>query len=97
MIWGEYTDPGTWSAAFIDSAHFVVICRDERQTANIILGIREQVTGKIISIVDRLSFERYLRYAGADFVLSPKHETGRILARHAVLNPAADVKRISPG
>ena len=31
VIWGEYTDPGTWSAAFIDSAHFVVICRDERQ------------------------------------------------------------------
>ncbi len=97
VIWGEYTDPGTWSAAFIESAHFVVICKDERQTANIVLGIREQVTGKIISIVDKLSFERYLRYAGADYVLSPKHETGRILARHAVLNPAADVEPDIPG
>ena len=97
VIWGEYTDPGTWSAAFIESAHFVVICKDERQTANIVLGIREQVTGKIISIVDKLSFERYLRYAGADYVLSPKHETGRILARHAVLNPAADAEPDIPG
>jgi voltage-gated potassium channel len=97
VIWGEYTDPGTWSAAFIASAHYVVICKDERQTASIILGIREQVTGKIISIVDKLSFERYLRYAGADFVLSPKHETGMILARHAVLNPTSEMEPDIPG
>jgi Trk K+ transport system NAD-binding subunit len=97
VIWGEYTDPGTWSAASIASADYVVICKDERQTASIVLGIREQVTGKIISIVDKLSFERYLRYAGADYVLSPKHETGRILARHAVLNPTADIEPDIPG
>jgi voltage-gated potassium channel len=97
VIWGEYTDPGTWSAAFIESAHYIVICKDERQTASIVLGIREQVRGKIISIVDKLSFERYLRYAGADYVLSPKHETGRILARHAVLNPEADIEPDIPG
>jgi voltage-gated potassium channel len=97
VIWGEYTDPGTWSAASIASADYVVICKDERQTANIVLGIREQVKGKIISIVDKISFERYLRYAGADYVLSPKHETGRILARHAVLNPTADIEPDIPG
>jgi voltage-gated potassium channel len=97
VIWGEYTDPSTWSAASIASAHYVVICKDERQTASIVLGIREQVQGKIISIVDKLSFDRYLRYAGADYVLSPKHETGRILARHAVLNPAADLEPDIPG
>jgi voltage-gated potassium channel len=97
VIWGDYTDPGTWSAAHIASAHYIVICKDERQTASIVLGIREQVKGKIISIVDKLSFERYLRYAGADYVLSPKHETGRILARHAVLNPSEEVEPDIPG
>ena len=97
VIWGEYADPGTWSAASIATAHYVVICKDERQTATIILGIREQVKGKIISIVDKLSFERYLRYAGADYVLSPKHETGRILARHTALNPTADIEPDIPG
>jgi voltage-gated potassium channel len=97
VIWGEYTDPGTWSAAHIASARHIVICKDERQTASIVLGIREQVKGKIISIVDKLSFERYLRYAGADYVLSPKYETGRILARHAVLNPSADIEPDIPG
>ena len=70
---------------------------DERQTASIVLGIREQVKGKIISVVDKLSFDRYLRYAGADYVLSPKHSTGRLLARHAVLNPSGDTEPDIPG
>ena len=97
VIWGDYTDPGTWSAAHIASAYYVVICKDERQTASIVLGIRGQVTGKIISIVDKLSFDRYLHFAGADYVLSPKHATGRLLARHAVLNPNWDTEPDIPG
>jgi voltage-gated potassium channel len=97
VIWGDYTDPGTWSAAHITSAHYIVICKDERQTASIVLGIRGQVKGKIISIVDKLSFDRYLRFAGADYVLSPKHETGRILARHAILNPSGYADQDIPG
>ena len=97
VIWGDYTDPGTWSAAHIASAYYVVICKDERQTASIVLGIRGQVTGKIISIVDKLSFDRYLHFAGADYVLSPKHATGRLLARHAVLNPNGNEEPDIPG
>ncbi|MDO9550539.1 MAG: NAD-binding protein [Methanoregula sp.] len=97
VIWGNYTDPSTWAAAHIDKAQYIVICKDERQTASIVLGIREGVKGKIISVVDKLSFERYLRYAGADYVLSPKHATGRILARHAVLNPSGDAEPDIPG
>jgi voltage-gated potassium channel len=97
VIWGDYTDPGTWSAAHIADAHFIVVCMDERQTASIVLGIRQQVKGKIISVVDKLSFDRYLRYAGADYVLSPKHTTGRLLARHAVLNPNGDTEPDIPG
>ena len=97
VIWGDYTDPATWAAAHIEKALNVVICKDERQTASIVLGIRGLVKGKIISVVDKLSFERYLRYAGADYVLSPKHATGRILARHAVLNPSGDAEPFIPG
>jgi voltage-gated potassium channel len=97
VIWGDYNDPGTWSSAHIEGAKFVVICMDERQTASIILGIREQVKGKIISVVDKLSFDRYLRYAGADYVLSPKHSTGMLLARHAVFNPNGDTEPDIPG
>jgi Trk K+ transport system NAD-binding subunit len=97
VIWGEYTDPGTWQAAHISSAAFIVISKEERLTANIILGIRKIARGKIISVIDKISFDRYLRYAGADYVLSPKDSTGRILARHAVLNPAGDTVQEIPG
>jgi voltage-gated potassium channel len=97
VIWGDYTDMATWSAAHIANAAFIVICKDERATANIVLGIREMAHGKIVAVVDKLSFDRYLRYAGAEFVLSPKHATGRILARHAVLNPSGDAAPEIPG
>ena len=97
VIWGDYNDAATWSAAHITGARYVVICMDERQTASIVLGIREKVNGKIISVVDKLSFDRYLRYAGADYVLSPKHTTGKLLARHAVFNPAGDNEHDIPG
>jgi Trk K+ transport system NAD-binding subunit len=97
VIWGEYTDPATWSAAHIAKAGYIVISKDERITANIVLGIREITEGSIVAVVDNLSFDRYLRYAGADYVLSPKHATGRILARHAVLNPSGDTTLEIPG
>jgi voltage-gated potassium channel len=97
VIWGDYTDMATWSAAHIANAAFTVICKDERATANIVLGIREMAHGKIVAVVDKLSFDRYLRYAGAEYVLSPKHATGRILARHAVLNPSGDTAPEIPG
>ena len=97
VIWGDYNDAGTWSAAHIAAAKHVVICLDERQTASIVLGIRGQVKGKIISVVDNLSFDRYLRFAGADYVLSPKHTTGKLLARHAVFNPGGDNEHDIPG
>ncbi|OPY37019.1 MAG: Calcium-gated potassium channel MthK [Methanoregula sp. PtaU1.Bin051] len=97
VIWGDYMDTATWASAHVDDAEYIVICKDERLTANIVLGIRQLTGGKIISVVDKLSFDRYLRYAGADYVLSPKHATGRILANHAVLNPAADAMPDIPG
>ncbi len=97
VIWGEYGDPNTWSAAHITNARFIVICKDERQTASIVLGIRGLAMGKIIAVVDKLAFAGYLRYAGADYVLSPKHTTGMILARNAVLNLSSNDAREIPG
>jgi len=97
VIWGEYDDPQTWEQAWIRNADFVILCESERTTASIILGIRGITSARIISIVDKLSFDRYLRYAGAEYVLSPKQVTGRILARHAVLNPVGDSEPAIPG
>ncbi len=84
-VWGDYNNPTTWSNIWIKNSGTVIVCEDERTAASIILGIREMTKGKIVAVVDKLSFDRYLRDAGAEFVLSPKHITGRILARHAEL------------
>ena len=97
VVWGEYTDPATWSQAHVSHASYIVICKDERVTATIVLGIREVAQGRILAVIDNLSFDRYLRYAGAEYVVSPKHATGRILARHAVLNPGGDTAPDFPG
>jgi len=97
VIWGEYDDPRTWEQAWIRNADFVIVCEEERMTASIILGIRGITSARIIASVDKLSFDRYLRYAGAEYVLSPKHLTGRILARHAVLSPGGDSETTIPG
>lgn len=97
VIWGGNNDPETWEAAHIRDAAYIIVNRDERVTANVILGIRKIARGKIIAVVDKIAFDRYLRYAGADYVLSPKHSTGRILARHTILNPQGDAVPDIPG
>jgi len=97
VIWGDNTEPETWEAAHLKDAGYIIINRDERVTASIILAIRKIAHGKIIAVVDKIAFDRYLRYAGADYVLSPKHSTGRILARHTVLNPQGDAVPDIPG
>ncbi|MDD1709085.1 MAG: NAD-binding protein [Methanoregulaceae archaeon] len=90
VIWGDYSEPELWSNAWVKNAHAVILCEDERTNAAIILGIREMVSGKIIAVIDKLALERYLKYAGADYVVSAKHVTGRIIARHAALTTHID-------
>ncbi|KQC05892.1 MAG: hypothetical protein APR55_05430 [Methanolinea sp. SDB] len=90
VIWGDYSDPVTWNNAWVKNAGYVIVTGEERVTSSVILGIREMCKGQIISVVDKLAFDRYLRYAGADYVLSPKHVTGKILARHATLTSHVD-------
>ncbi len=90
VVWGDFTEPGTWTRAWIKNADHIIVCEEERTAASVILGIREQTKARIISVVDKLSYDRYLRYTGAEHVISPKHITGRILARHAVFTTHRD-------
>jgi Trk K+ transport system NAD-binding subunit len=90
VIWGDYSEPELWSNAWVKNAHSIILCEDERTNAAIILGIREMVSGTIIAVIDKLVLERYLKYAGADYVVSAKHVTGQIIARHAALTTHVD-------
>jgi Trk K+ transport system NAD-binding subunit len=90
VIWGDYANPGLWSDAGVKHAHTIILSENEHTSAAIILGIRGSVSGRIIAVVDKVSYDRYLRYAGAEYVLSAKHVTGQILARHAALTSHVD-------
>jgi voltage-gated potassium channel len=87
IIWGDYNDDQTWTNAHIDKAAAVILCEDEHTSAKVILGIRDRTKAKIISIADHPNYERFLRFAGAEYVLSPKHVTGKNIARHAIPGP----------
>jgi len=97
VVWGNYNEPGTWENACIGSARTVIVSSDERTNATVILGIRHMTRARIIAVVDDLAFERYLRFAGADFVLSPKNSTGKILAQHGVIRTYTDTMFESVG
>ncbi|WOF15254.1 potassium transporter TrkA [Methanoplanus sp. FWC-SCC4] len=91
VVSADYEKNDTWTGVYADSARDVIICEDERKSATIILGIRKKTTASITSIIDDLSYARYLKYAGADHVFSPKDFTGKIIARHASLTPEVDI------
>ncbi|MDD1657328.1 MAG: NAD-binding protein [Methanomicrobiales archaeon] len=90
VIWGPAGSPATWEHACVKDAHTIIVSSRERRAANIILGLRGLTRSTIIAVVDDLAFDPFLRYAGAEYVLSPKNSTGKILARHAVMRPEVD-------
>lgn len=90
VLWGEYGEKETWRRAFVRDADTVVVNTPERTGAIIVLGLRAETDARIIAVVDDLAFDPYFRYAGAEYVLSPKNSTGKILARHTVLRPDVD-------
>lgn len=91
VVGGSYDENETWTGANIAEAGNIIICEQEYISAKIVLGIRHRTQAEITAIVDRLIYGRYLRYAGADHIMSPKDFTGRILARHAALTPEVDI------
>lgn len=93
VVWGDPGLASTGVAASIAEARYVVVVGREQQTANTLLAIRDRTPAELIAVVDDPAFDRYLRYAGAEYVLSPKHMTGRMLARHGFV--AADVESVA--
>ncbi|MDD1660672.1 MAG: NAD-binding protein, partial [Methanomicrobiales archaeon] len=90
VIWGPSGSHATWEHACVKDAHTIIVSSVERRAAEIILGLRGLTRSTIIAVVDDLAFDRFLRFAGAEYVLSPKNSTGKILARHAVMRPEVD-------
>ena len=93
VLWGDPALASTRSAASLAGARYVVVVGSEQMAANTLLAIRDHTRAGVIAVVDDPAFDRYLRSAGAEYVLSPKHMTGRMLARHGFV--AADVGSVA--
>jgi voltage-gated potassium channel len=93
VVWGDPGLASTRSAASLGDARYVVVVGSEQRAANTLLAIRGRTRAEMIAVVDDPAFDRYLRYAGAEYVLSPKHMVGRMLARHGYV--AADVESVA--
>lgn len=87
VIWGTYNEEETWKNAWIEKADYVIIDEEEHTAAKIILGITTMTNAKIITIVEDITKDRFLRYAGSEYILSPKNVTGKSLARYAIPGP----------
>ncbi len=93
VLWGDPGLASTRAAASLAKARYVVVVGSEQEAANTVLAVRDHTRAELIAVVDDPAFDRYLRYAGAEYVLSPKHMTGRMLARHGFV--AADVESVA--
>jgi Trk K+ transport system NAD-binding subunit len=85
----------------VGEAASVVVDTDDSESASVVLSVSEvDPDVRVIVLVRDLSLERYLRYAGADAVLTPRHLVGRRIAeriRNEVSLAYSDVTSLGDG
>lgn len=83
-IFGSPSDKQTLMNAGIEKAKLLIANKSDERNANIVLTAREFQYVNIIAIVEDQSNSRYLKYAGADTVVSPKSMFGEFIGRKAM-------------
>lgn len=80
VLYGDPSSEETLDAAQIDTASTILVDASEHQYIRVVLSSNERdVDATILALVTDPSRAQYLRYAGADEVLSPKHRLGKSL------------------
>lgn len=83
-ILGTPSDKQTLLNANVEKARILIANKSDERNANIVLTSREFEHLRIIAIVEDRSNSKYLRYAGADTVVSPKSMFGQFIGRKAM-------------
>jgi voltage-gated potassium channel len=83
-IFGSPSDKQTLMNAGIEKAKLLIANKTDERNANIVLTAREFQHVNIIAIVEDQSNSRYLKYAGADTVVSPKSMFGQFIGKKAM-------------
>lgn len=93
VLWGDPSEKDVLSRANISSAKLFIANEKEELNADVILTLREISDIEIIALVDDLGRSRFLSYAGASRIISPKTLLGTFIAQIT----APPKKNIFPG
>jgi voltage-gated potassium channel len=83
-IFGVPSDKQTLQNAGIEKARLLITNKSDETNANIVLTAREFDELTIIAIVEDRANSKYLEYAGANTVVSPKSMFGQFIGRKAM-------------
>lgn len=93
VIWGDPSRSEVQRRACISSARLFIANENDELNAEVILTLREISAIEIIALVDDLTRSRFLRYAGASRIISPKTLLGTFIAQITSL----PMKNVFPG
>ncbi len=80
-IWGDPSETNVLKNAGIGSARLLVANEKDELNAEVILTVREVSSVELIALADDLTQSRFLKYAGASRIISPKTILGTFLAQ----------------
>jgi len=83
-IFGSASNEEALKNANIDTARVVITNDTDEENANIVLTAREYTDVDVIAMVEDTSKAKYLKYAGASRVVSPKSLFGRFIGKKAI-------------
>ncbi|MDD4652362.1 MAG: NAD-binding protein, partial [Methanothrix sp.] len=81
VVWGDPSRIEIQKRASINSARLFIANENDERNAEVILTLREISDIEIIALVDDLARSRFLRYAGASRIISPKTLLGTFIAQ----------------
>jgi Trk K+ transport system NAD-binding subunit len=93
VLFGDPSDPDILKRANIGTARLFIANESEELNAEVIMAVRELSGIDIIALVEDLSRSRFLSYAGASRIISPKTLLGTFFAQ--IASPPR--KNIFPG
>ncbi|WP_462272836.1 potassium channel family protein [Methanohalophilus sp.] len=83
-IYGKATDDETLENARVGNARFLIANRSDEENASIVLTASNLADAYIIAVAEDSANIKYLKYAGANRVVSPKLVLGRFLGKKAL-------------
>jgi voltage-gated potassium channel len=81
VIWGDPAEKGVLASANIQSARLLIANERDERNAEIALTVREISDVVVVALAEDLAKARFLSYAGASRIISPKSLLGTFIAQ----------------